>query len=158
MTDTTGTQAPSPATPGNLAPEEMIPCLLCGRLTFNAGPCTLCTAKNAGSELTVEELAVPVATLLGDHSRLADENAYLTWKLEKVMPLFEQARDALPAISMTTARLHRIDLQLANRMDEAGTACYADWERLGKPGCPAWATDSSLAPRPSSLSPEVQHA
>ena len=41
-------------------------------------------------------------------------------RLGAMMPLFEEARDALPAISEAAARLHHVDLTLADRMDSVG--------------------------------------
>ena len=43
-------------------------------------------------------------------------------RLKAMMPLFEQARDALPAISEASRRLHNIDPMLADRMDDVGIA------------------------------------
>ena len=42
-------------------------------------------------------------------------------RLAEIMPLFEEARDALTAITLVSAKLHRVDLSLAERMDEVGT-------------------------------------
>ena len=42
-------------------------------------------------------------------------------RLAEIMPLFEEARDALTAITLASAKLHRVDLSLAERMDEVGT-------------------------------------
>jgi hypothetical protein len=41
-------------------------------------------------------------------------------RLEAMLPLFEEARDALPAISLASAKLHGVDLSLAARMDAVG--------------------------------------
>ena len=41
-------------------------------------------------------------------------------RLKAMMPLFEEARDALPAISETSRRLRNISSTLADRMDEVG--------------------------------------
>lgn len=43
-----------------------------------------------------------------------------TARLKAMMPLFEEARDALPAITRTAARLRKINLTLADRMDDVG--------------------------------------
>ncbi len=54
-------------------------------------------------------------------------HAYLMAKLSMVMPLFEEARDALAAITETQRRLYGISATLADRMDAAGTYSVADW-------------------------------
>lgn len=41
-------------------------------------------------------------------------------RLDAMLPLFQEARDALPAIPLTAAKLHGIDLTLADRMDGVG--------------------------------------
>ena len=56
-------------------------------------------------------------------------HAYLLAKLAMVMPLFQEARDALPAITEAQRRLHGISLTLADRMDIAGTFSLEDYER-----------------------------
>ena len=45
-------------------------------------------------------------------------------RLAEIMPLFTEARDALTAISMASAKLHRVDLTLGTRMDAVGEK---DW-------------------------------
>jgi len=42
-------------------------------------------------------------------------------RLEALMPLFEEARDALPAITEISARLRGVRLDLADRMDAVGS-------------------------------------
>jgi hypothetical protein len=37
----------------------------------------------------------------------------------ELLPLLIEARDALPAISMASARLHNVDLSLADRIERA---------------------------------------
>lgn len=54
-------------------------------------------------------------------------HAYLLAKLAMVMPLLEEARDALPAITTTSAKLHGVRLDLGDRMDIAGTYSIDDW-------------------------------
>jgi Lon protease-like protein len=54
---------------------------------------------------------------------------YLAAKLAMVVPLFEEARDALCAITETQRKLHRISSTLADRMDEAGTYSIEKWKR-----------------------------
>ena len=58
---------------------------------------------------------------------------FYKWKLNKVMPLFQEARDALCALTVTQVRLHNISPSLADRMDSAGTAGIAQWvEEVGE--------------------------
>lgn len=52
---------------------------------------------------------------------------YLVEKLTRVIPLFEEARDALTAITETQRRLRNISPTLADRMDAAGTYTEDDW-------------------------------
>lgn len=40
-------------------------------------------------------------------------------KLSEVLHLLIEARDALPAISLASAKLHGVDLTLADRIEEA---------------------------------------
>lgn len=56
-------------------------------------------------------------------------HAYLLVKLSKVMPLFQEARDALTAITEVQRKARGISASLADRMDEAGTYSIDDWER-----------------------------
>ena len=58
----------------------------------------------------------------------ARDGAYYKWRLEKILPLFEEARDALPAISLAAAKLRGLDLTLGDRMDEAGRPQRAEWD------------------------------
>jgi hypothetical protein len=53
-------------------------------------------------------------------SRDREDAGYYKWRLDEIIPLFEEARDALPAISKVSRRLHGIDPLLADRMDKAG--------------------------------------
>lgn len=53
---------------------------------------------------------------------------YMLAKLQMVMPLFQEARDVMPAISVVAMKLHGISPTLADRMDAAGTFSLADWE------------------------------
>lgn len=46
--------------------------------------------------------------------------AELEERLDAMMPLFEEARDALPAITLGSAKLRGIRLDLADRMDDVG--------------------------------------
>lgn len=52
---------------------------------------------------------------------------YMLAKLSMVMPLFQEARDALTAINESQRKLHGIRADLADRMDEAGTYSLDDW-------------------------------
>lgn len=40
-------------------------------------------------------------------------------KLKELLPLLLECRDALPAITIDRARLHRVDLTLADRIETA---------------------------------------
>lgn len=55
--------------------------------------------------------------------------AYMLAKLQMVMPLFQESRDALTAITEQQRKLHGISPTLAERMDEAGTFSLDDWQR-----------------------------
>ena len=43
-------------------------------------------------------------------------------RLDDMLPLFEEARDALQGITLSSAKLHNISLSLGDRMDEVGVA------------------------------------
>ena len=45
-------------------------------------------------------------------------------KVKEIITLLIECRDALPAISMTAAKLHKLDLGLADRIAE----CLKPWE------------------------------
>jgi len=51
---------------------------------------------------------------------LQAENERLRRRLAAMMPLFEEARDALPAIPLAAAKLRNLRLDLADRMDAVG--------------------------------------
>lgn len=53
--------------------------------------------------------------------------AYLLYRLQALLPLFQEARDAISAITELQRRLHGISPTLAERMDAAGTYNAADW-------------------------------
>lgn len=59
--------------------------------------------------------------------------AYLIKKLAMVMPLFEEARDALTAISEQQRAVRCISPTLADRMDMAGTYSIDDWRDVTPP-------------------------
>lgn len=54
---------------------------------------------------------------------------YLLAKLKMVMPLFQEARDALTCITVPQRILNGISADLAFRMDEAGTYNIDKWKR-----------------------------
>lgn len=54
---------------------------------------------------------------------------YLLQKLQMVMPLFQEARDALPALSILQVQMRGIKLDLADRMDEVGTYNVDKWRK-----------------------------
>jgi len=58
---------------------------------------------------------------------------YLLKKLAMVMPLFEEARDALTAISEQQRAVRCISPTLADRMDMAGTYSIDDWRDAQPP-------------------------
>lgn len=58
--------------------------------------------------------------------RLSAERDALKARLQAMMPLFQEARDALTAIPLSSAKLHGLDLSLADRMDDVGIP--ARWE------------------------------
>jgi hypothetical protein len=60
-------------------------------------------------------------------------HAYLLKKLAMVMPLFEEARDALTAISEQQRAVRCISPTLADRMDMAGTYSIDDWRDVTPP-------------------------
>lgn len=68
------------------------------------------------------------AARLEEMRRDAADAAYYKWRLTEIMPLFEEARDALPAITLPSAKLHHIDLSLGVRMDAAGTRTREEFD------------------------------
>ena len=78
-----------------------------------------------------ERLRARVAELERLRSELAGAQlppAYMLAKLQMVMPLFDEARDALTAITEQQRKLRGISPTLADRMDAAGTYSLDDWE------------------------------
>ncbi len=67
-----------------------------------------------------------------EFDKLKEDRNYLHWRLTEIIPLFEEARDALPAIQLHSARLHNVSLSLADRMDEAGTKTIEDFRKTLK--------------------------
>ena len=68
------------------------------------------------------------AALRAERDAAVADAGCLRWRLQAIIPLFEEARDALPAITLASAKLHRVDLSLGARMDKAGTATRADFD------------------------------
>ena len=70
------------------------------------------------------------------HCSLAEQDArdaaYYKHRLKTILPLFEEARDALPAITETSRKLRGIAADLADRMDEAGTYSREKWDAAMK--------------------------
>lgn len=62
--------------------------------------------------------------------KASDEIAYLRWRLETIIPLFQDARDALTAIPLASAKLRGLDLSLADKMDAAGTATREQFDAM----------------------------
>lgn len=54
--------------------------------------------------------------------------AYMLAKLQMVVPLFQEARDALTAITEAQRKARGISPTLADRMDAAGTFSLDDWK------------------------------
>ncbi len=55
-------------------------------------------------------------------------HAYLLAKLAMVVPLLQEARDALTVITETQRKMRGISPTLADRMDIAGTFSMEDWK------------------------------
>ena len=70
--------------------------------------------------------AIPVDADELDRLRDCDE------RLKAMLPLFEEARDALCAIPLASAKLHNVSLTLADRMDDVGIP--ARWKVRAKAG------------------------
>jgi hypothetical protein len=56
-------------------------------------------------------------------------HAYLMHKLGMIIPLFQEARDALPTITEIQRIRAGIPADLADRMDAAGTYSLEDWKK-----------------------------
>jgi hypothetical protein len=85
-------------------------------------------ARQCGTSATViegskleRELAARTAELK-EARRDADRSAGAVRRLTAMLPLFQEARDALPAITLASAQLRGIRLDLADRMDDVGVA------------------------------------
>lgn len=75
-----------------------------------------------------EQAESAVADLRLECEGLRKDADYYKWRLKEIIPLFEKARDALPAISLVNAKLHGLDLSLGDKMDAAGTKPRADFD------------------------------
>lgn len=78
-------------------------------------------------------LAQQVADLKAERDALLKDVEYYKWRLRLIIPLFQEARDALPAITLVSAQLRGINLSLGDRMDEAGTATRAVEHAMPQP-------------------------
>jgi len=67
-----------------------------------------------------------------ENAELRKDASYYEWRLKEVVPLFEEARDALPAIMLSSAKLHSVRLDLGDRMDKAGTRTRVDFAALSR--------------------------
>ena len=61
-------------------------------------------------------------------------HGYLLAKVAMVVPLLEEARDAMTALTVEQMKLHRISATLADRMDVAGTYSLEDWNAAQQKG------------------------
>jgi hypothetical protein len=89
------------------------------------------------------------AALLAQSTPPPDDAGYYRWRLQEIIPLFEEARDALTALTVAQCKLRNIDLTLGDRMDRAGTRTRSDYERDAAPDSAAPPTDEATpyAPR-----------
>lgn len=78
-------------------------------------------------DLSVSPVAFAAGQSSGDAAR--EDAAYYKWRLAEILPLFQEARDALPAIPLISAHLRGLRLCLGERMDAAGTRTRADFDR-----------------------------
>jgi len=83
-------------------------------------------ARTQFAQWRATQSAAPVAA----RDARDEEIGYLRWRLETIIPLFEEARDALTAIPLASAKLRGIDLSLGDRMDRAGTATRTDYAAI----------------------------
>ena len=67
-------------------------------------------------------------------ARAEGDAAYCKWRLNEIIPLFEEARDALTSISLASAKLHNLRLDLGDRMDRAGTRTREEFDALSEGG------------------------
>lgn len=59
---------------------------------------------------------------------------YLRWRIAEIMPLFQDARDAITVISETQRRMHGISFTLADDMDRAGTRTREEFDAIAARG------------------------
>ena len=76
---------------------------------------------------TADQMRDAVAAEREDSER---ERDYLLWRMREIIPLFEEARDALCAISLVAATAYRVDLSLGARMDAAGTRTREEFDAM----------------------------
>jgi hypothetical protein len=81
------------------------------------------------------------AALLAQSTPPPDDAGYYRWRLQEIIPLFEEARDALTALTVAQCKLRNIDLTLGDRMDRAGTRTRSDYERDAAPDSAATARE-----------------
>jgi hypothetical protein len=74
------------------------------------------------AEHRANQLESELATALADTQRLRASER----RLKAMIPLFEEARDALTAIPLASAKLRGVRLDLADRMDDVGVP--SRWE------------------------------
>ncbi len=74
------------------------------------------TYKCAALEISSAIRSLSIDSAREELERLRENDERLT----AMLPLFEEARDALCAITTTAARLHNVRLDLADRMDDVG--------------------------------------
>ena len=67
-----------------------------------------------------DSAAKAVSNAIAEIAALRARVAELEERLDAMMPLFEEARDAIPAITLGSAKLRGIRLDLADRMDDEG--------------------------------------
>ncbi len=136
------TQAPAPAPepdavphPGSPEASAMIDSVLAEyewpSNTKNAARAGYVAAKRLLRAAQQAQASEPVVkqelTTQASESAEALPPAYMLAKLQMVMPVMQEARDALTALSVAQCKLHGIALDLADRMDRAGTFSLDDW-------------------------------
>lgn len=97
---------------------------------------------NLSEKGTVNQTGISSPTNCGEIERERDD---LKARLTAMFPLFEEARDALPAIPLASAKLRGVDLTLADRMDAVGDP--AKW--AAHPSNPRHARSTSVADGPT---------
>lgn len=92
-----------------------------GREAYDNSPC---------QAHPLEFVEIEIERLRESQREAERDAAYLKWRLTAIIPLFQEARDALCAIPLANAKLRGLDLSLGDRMDAAGTATRADFDAL----------------------------